>query len=62
MSKIEYIICDRCKQKIENEDYYKLDFSLIPKKPEVTCAIPTLDICVDCYKKIYEFIRDGESR
>ena len=56
MAEIKYIICDRCKQKISDEDYYKFKECQILKKPEVTCLIE-FDICEDCRKKFYEFLR-----
>ena len=60
MAKIEYIICDRCKRKIIDEDYYKLKVSQVPNKPQITCLIE-FDICEDCRKKFYEFLREGKT-
>ena len=60
MAEIKYIICDRCKRKISDEDYYKLELSQIPKIKEITCMFD-FDICEDCRKKFYEFLKEGKA-
>lgn len=59
MAKIEYIICDRCKRKIDYEDFYELKMCEVPKEPEVTGVIK-FDICEDYRKKFYEFLKEGK--
>lgn len=57
MDEIKYIICDRCKRKISDEDYYKLKLSQIPKITQITCMFD-FDICEDCRIKFYEFLKE----
>ena len=56
MAKVEYVMCDRCKQKIKIQPYFIID--IYPNSSDKSWVVSSqhYDMCVDCRNKFLDFM------